>query len=368
MATSPPPSNLGPGFAWPLITLGDAYQPRPPIQWAVHGIFRRSSLNIVYGAPGCLKSFLLLDLCACVAAGKDWLEPLPGQSGHAVRTTQGTALYADFDNGAETTLDRLAAIGRAYKQSATTPLYMVSMPDPWLDLTDEGGPRSSPNRVDHAQRLANWIKGCNGTLAVLDNLGVISGDADENSGDMVRIMSRLRWVAQDTGATIIVVHHQRKGNGVKARAGDSLRGHSSIEAAIDLALLVERDADIVTVTATKTRSAEVRPFGARFTYQQQSGSNQLESARFFAARPATSDMRYLIEDAIIDVLSDNKQRNQSSLIAEVQQAVEASSNNNKRPGVKAVQNGIDTLVSRGTVARQPGLTNNAILYSLVITP
>ncbi len=59
--------------SWQAYTLADAYQARPPIQYIAGALFEVPSLNIVYGAPGTLKSFLLQDLAVCVAAGQEWL-------------------------------------------------------------------------------------------------------------------------------------------------------------------------------------------------------------------------------------------------------------------------------------------------------
>ncbi len=44
-------------------------------------LFALPSLNILYGAPGTLKSFLLADLAVCVAGGLEWLPPAPWLNG-----------------------------------------------------------------------------------------------------------------------------------------------------------------------------------------------------------------------------------------------------------------------------------------------
>jgi RecA-family ATPase len=74
---------------------------------------------------------------------------------------------------------------------------------------------------------------------VIDNLGTASGGADENSAQMIGVMAGLRQIAEEGELAVLVIHHKSKGDGV--RADDSLRGHSSIESAVDLALVVERE-------------------------------------------------------------------------------------------------------------------------------
>ena len=71
------PENELPEDAWRAYTLADAYQERPPVEYITGKLFELPSLNIVYGAPGTLKSFLLQDLSICVAAGQPWLAPAP---------------------------------------------------------------------------------------------------------------------------------------------------------------------------------------------------------------------------------------------------------------------------------------------------
>ena len=48
---------------------------------------------------------------------------------------------------------------------------------------------------------------------IIDNLGTVSGGRDENSSEMVDVMANLRWAAQESGATIWIIHHARKGTG-----------------------------------------------------------------------------------------------------------------------------------------------------------
>ena len=98
---------------WQPRTLVDAYQSKPPIQYVVDGLFEIPSLNVIYGAPGCLKSFLLADIVGCVVGSQGWLPPLPGSTGKAYNVTQSPVVWLDFDNGKRRTDDRFAAIGRA---------------------------------------------------------------------------------------------------------------------------------------------------------------------------------------------------------------------------------------------------------------
>ena len=232
---------------WQIRTLRDAFAKRDPLKWIVDGIISEGSLSIWYGAPGTLKSMLLTDMACCVATGAPWL---------GIATHPAAVLWLDFDNGQRRTDERISAIARARKLNDAAPIYYVSMPRPKLAAGD-------PEAIAALQvRIIERNVG----LVVIDNLGKISGDADENSADMQLPMDGLRYLTE-CGAAICLVHHQRKSNGLaNVRSGETLRGHGSIEAAIDLAMLVSREDQAVTVTPTKTRGPMVREFTAEFEF------------------------------------------------------------------------------------------------------
>jgi hypothetical protein len=295
---------------WPVYTLEDAYRPRPPLRYVVDGLFPLPSLSIVYGAPGTLKSLLLADMGTCVAAGLPWLPGNPNMCGVTRSTVQIPVLWCDFDNGVHRTHGRFEALARARELPATTPLRYVSMPSPWLDA----------NRPDGMEMLQGRIEATGATLVIIDNLSVVRGTADENSSEMARIMARFRQLVEDHRIALILIHHQGKANGTETRAGDRIRGHSSIEAALDVALLVERqkEADSVLVRITKAREVAIAPFGARFAYDHKPGTRELSTAQFFAL-PAEGDRSdRAVEHTIIDAVRANPHLNQGRLKARVQ--------------------------------------------------
>lgn len=308
--------------AWRLYSMKDARAPRDPLRFIVEGLIVSACLIILYGAPGTLKSMVLADLAVCVAAGLPWLAALPGEGGSARRVTPCVVLWLDFDNGRRRTDERFDAIGRAHGVPDDIPFYYVSMPSPWLD--------ASAN--DSVVRLADQIREINAGLVVIDNLGTVTGKADENSAEMINVMAHLRWLAEFTGAAIVVIHHQRKGTAIISRAGETLRGHSSIEAALDLALLVEREAgaSLVSVKSTKTRDVDVAPFGAQFSFEHKDGSKELQAARFFgvAVEDTTSDQA--IERAIIEAVTLHHPINQTKLANAVKDALPEIGNNRIR--------------------------------------
>jgi hypothetical protein len=288
---------------WQPLTMGDVYQPLDPIRYVVNELFEYGSLNILYGPPGTLKSFIMQDLAACVVIGEAWLPPAPWGTGNgqAIATTQTGALWLDFDMGARRTLERYAALGRHYEIPQDAPLKIYSMPIPPLNAADSV----------HIELLASRASGYG--LIVIDNLRTVSGGVDENSSEMSEVMFNLRWLAELTGAAVVVIHHERKSGGFSGRAGDALRGHSSIEAAIDLALKVEREpySDLITVKSTKTRGLEVLPFSCAFTYEK-APDGSLNTAAFYGVESEDNQSNHAIEREILAVLENNPM-NQTSL-------------------------------------------------------
>ncbi len=337
---------------WQIYTLADAYQPRPPREYVVDGLFARSSVSIMYGAPGTLKSLLLADLAVCVAAGLPWLPPPSGHAGTGRTTRQAPVLWGDFDNGLDRTHERFEALGRARGLEPTIPLHYVSMPSPWPDARQAGG----------LAVLQQHMNAYEARLVILDHLSAVKGSVDENSSDMALVMAHFRQLVEQTGAALILIHHQRKANGTKGRAGDQLRGHSSIEPAIDLALLVERstDAASLTVCSTKVRGPEVRPFGASFTYAHKPGSTELAQARFFAPAEREGVSTRGIEQVVMDIVGAQPDLNKERLKTAVQACLTGVG---QQVGRKRIGEVIDRLVREGALRERLG-ARGAHLYEL----
>jgi len=221
-----------------LILPGQIPEEVPSPQYTVEGLIRKASVVCVYGAPGSLKSMLLMHLAVLGGSGHPWF-------GRSLDFEEG-ALWLDLDQGKWRCIERMRALlnGANEKQAKVT---ISSMPPNWFDLRDDG----------NVDMLVDLVHKTRAGLVILDNLSQASGGADENSAEMVSVMAGLRRVSEETGATMITIHHATKSQagGDKRRIGDRLRGHSSIEASLDLALLIDREegSDTISIIQTKTR-------------------------------------------------------------------------------------------------------------------
>jgi hypothetical protein len=197
-------------------------------------------------------------------------------------------LWLDFDNGKKRTRQRMAALGRGHELPGDSALHYISMAMPWLDASDNA----------LVTEVAKYVKHGGYKLLIIDNLGLVNGGIEENSSEMAQVMGLLRWLSEEAECAVIVIHHQRKGAGAGQndpgqRKGDTLRGHSTIEASLDMALLVERKGreDALLVIPTKTRDFHRFDFfGALWTFEHYpDNTGRMKTGRFFARSVATGE-------------------------------------------------------------------------------
>jgi hypothetical protein len=332
------------GPKWKIQTVADAYKDRRPTRYLIDGILPTPSVNVWYGAPGSRKSLLLADMAVTVVAGARWL---PGGNEEYV-TIASRVLWIDTDNGNDVSQERFAAFAKAKGLTAESPLFYISMPDPWLFAAD----------INSQMDLRATIARLNVNLIIIDNLGNITGDIDENSAQMVRVMSPFRQIADDLNVAFILVHHQRKGGANGGRSGDALRGHSVIEASLDFAVLVttEDGSDITSIKCTKARRFRFDDIRCQFNYDHQPGTKDLDLAWWTVPVPKRGDNP--VRDAILDTLRANGEMTQTRLIDSVYDFL---SHKYSKPKIRSWLDEMTELTKEVEVEKGP---NNARVLSL----
>ncbi|MBR8429181.1 AAA family ATPase [Burkholderia cenocepacia] len=187
----------------------------PPLRWMVQGVLPASGFAAVYGPSGSGKSFLVLDLCAAIAAGADWF---------GRRATAAPVTYVCLEG--EAGLGKRAKAWSIRKQcNLPSRLRFVTQP---LDL------RQSEDVADLC--AAVLTAGGRDGLLVIDTLNRAAPGTDENSSvDMGQLIEACKVAQRRLGGMVLLVHHTGK-DGAKG-----LRGHSSLYAALDAALEVSRN-------------------------------------------------------------------------------------------------------------------------------
>jgi len=180
----------------------------PPLAWRVSGVFPSSGVVGLYGASGSGKSFLAFDFAAAVASGTDWF-------GRKVEATSVVYIVLENDGGFP---QRVSAWEQHNKRKMPSTLKLIMEP---FNLTSD---------ADIAA-LAEVIP--SGSVVIIDTLNRAAPTVDENSSQgMGRILEASKSLQMQTAGLVVLVHHTGKDESRGAR------GHSSLYAALDAAILV----------------------------------------------------------------------------------------------------------------------------------
>jgi AAA domain-containing protein len=127
------------------------------------------------------------------------------------------------------------------RRGAATPQNAFWLPEAAPLLNDQG-----------IALLETYVAELRPRLIVLDTLARCMVGGDENSAkDVGRAVDNADRLRRASGATVLLIHHTTKDGG-------SYRGSSALEGAVDVALEVTAEGDLVTITCTKAK--DTAPF------------------------------------------------------------------------------------------------------------
>lgn len=182
----------------------------PQMRWRVKGIFPETGVGAIYGPSKAGKSFLSFDLGCAIAGGQSWFEH---------RTVQAAVTYVMLE-GQSALRNRLQAWEEYNEAQLPADFRALNQP---FNL-------SEPDEVKELSALLP-----KGGVVIIDTLNRAAPGLDENSSqDMGRILDGMKTLQDNTQGLVLIVHH----TGKDAKKG--LRGHSSLLAALDGAIEVER--------------------------------------------------------------------------------------------------------------------------------
>ena len=189
----------------------------PPLAWRVRGVLPARGLAAWYGPSASGKSFLVLDMAAAIAEGRDWF-------GYRVKPS--SVVYCALEGEAGLRV-RVAAWEKSNARALPAGLRLVLQS---FKLTE-------PQDVADLAAAVRMAGGA-GAVTILDTLNRAAPEADENaSADMGRILQASKELQALTDGLVLLVSHVGKD------ATRGLRGHSSLFAALDAAVEVARDGD-----------------------------------------------------------------------------------------------------------------------------
>lgn len=214
----------------------------PPTEnWLIKGYLSTDSLSVLFGDPGCGKSFLAIDIACHVATGQPW-------RGQAVR--QGKVLYiaGEGRNG-------LSRRFKAWFDWHGEPPRNIQICTAPIALAD---PASIAALVADLQAMPDPP-----ALIVIDTVNRNFGPGDENAtADMTKAVAGLDAIRTATAAALLGVHHS--GHADKGRG----RGSSVLRAAVDTEYAAEKFARTVQVRCTKAKDFD-HPAPLAWTLEKQ---------------------------------------------------------------------------------------------------
>jgi hypothetical protein len=171
--------------------LGEITMPQND-RWLVEGLIKEGNLVILSARPKTAKSIVALNLAACVAMGKPFLDR---------SVTQGRALFVAYERH-DLTLERALAMGLAdcydfmLWDKVAYGLPRVDCLDGWVDFIERNGVK-----LVVIDTLAHFLKP---ELAKVRN-------AINAYDHIYNVMGMIKSAGEETGCTFVLIHHDRKG-------------------------------------------------------------------------------------------------------------------------------------------------------------
>ena len=206
---------VAPPSRFKLLTSSDLAA-TPVMRWRVKGILPESGVVAMFGPSRSGKSFLVMDLAQAIAEGREWF---------GYRTTQAKVTYCALEGGAGIA-SRVAAFRKARGGDSANVTYLAQS----FNLLDANERRDLVAAIRAA--------GGAGGVVILDTLARAAPNTDENdSKSMGAVIAAATDLQAELDGLVILIHHTGKDS------TRGLRGHSSLDAALDGAIEVSREMD-----------------------------------------------------------------------------------------------------------------------------
>ena len=220
---------------YPTMAIGELMA-MPPVQFLVDSLFTRHGFSVMYGPPGCGKTFLALDIALCVASGRDF---------HDMSVKQGAVLYIAGEG--------VGGIGKrvkAWLENRGTGVTEKELPFYVLPTAVDF---TSPADVEKLKATIQLLEERAGgfSLIVVDTVARALLGADENSAtDIGKFVKTCDVLKQSYNAALIGIHHSGKDG------SRGMRGSSALLGAVDTSIQVKKSGAVLTVVTEKQKDAE----------------------------------------------------------------------------------------------------------------
>lgn len=199
----------------------------PPREYYLKNLISPAEMSVIYGEPGCGKSFWIVYISRAISQGREVL---------GKRVHQTNVLFMALE-GAHGFQKRLRA--EILKNKESEGFYYVAQP---VNLFSD---RTALSDVIAA------AQGCAAGVIVIDTLNrAMAGGSENAPEDMGKFIGNIDAIRAATGAHVIIIHHSGKD------ATRGMRGHSALLGAADVAIEVTRNREAKTRTATVVKAKD----------------------------------------------------------------------------------------------------------------
>jgi RecA-family ATPase len=233
----PDPGEIEPDQieVYPTMAIGELMA-MPPIKFLVESLYTRHGFSVMWGPPGCGKTFLALDVALCVATGQDF---------HDMSVEQGSVLYIAGEG--------VGGIGKRVKawienrgvgvNENELPFYVLPTA---VDFTNPADVEKLSATIQLLEERAGGF-----SLIVVDTVARALLGADENSAtDIGKFVKSCDVLKQTYNTALIGIHHSGK-DGSKG-----MRGSSALLGAVDTSIQIKKSGAQITMTTEKQKDAE----------------------------------------------------------------------------------------------------------------
>jgi len=195
----------------------------------------------LFGAPGSMKSFIVIDMGLCISTGLDW-------HGHKVK--QGPCLYICGEGRANV---KKRNVAWELHHGVKAPQFFVSTSA--AQLLD-------PASLSDVMSAVAEITATHGkpALIIIDTLNRNFGPGDENStSDMTAFIQAVDQLRDYLQCAIIIVHHSGLAAAERGRGSSALRGAMDFEYGCDKSTADDIEDTVVTLTNRKVKDHDAPP-------------------------------------------------------------------------------------------------------------
>jgi len=207
----------------------DEFRHFPAAEFAIEGVLPAQGVACIFGPSGAGKSALVTSMVHSLALGVEWFD----------RAVTQCAVWCVVLEGGAGQRNRVEAIEQRFGQQLPKSAKFTFSD---LRLTQP---------EDVAELIARITKHGGADVVIIDTLACAMAGGDENSSrDMGLAIAGAKALQRATEGLVVLVHHTGKD------ASRGLRGHSSLNAALDACIEVKRHEDYRSWKLVKSRDTE----------------------------------------------------------------------------------------------------------------